>query len=1273
MSNGKGTHRGLKWPRLFGGLLNEHPYDSIKWDVRTAKIVKGDGVVVFEQQNVEVPEFWSQTATDIVASKYFRGRMDAPERETSAKQMVDRVADTVSTWGWKDGYFATEEDFRNFNLDLKYLLINQYAAFNSPVWFNVGVHEVPQASACFILSVEDTMASILEWYETEGWIFKGGSGSGINLSPLRSSKDALSKGGHSSGPVSFMKGADGVANSIRSGGTTRRAAKMVVLNVDHPDIKDFIYCKKHIEDMTKILETSGIKASVEGELFNPYTLLPYQNANNSVRVTDDFMKAVESDGMWDLKSVTTGKTLETLKAREIMQWMADAAWHSADPGIQYDTTINDWHTCPNSGRINASNPCVTGDARIATSGGLIKIQDLVNKNPLIKTPSGYYKTSKVWQTGVRPVYKLTTKAGYSIKVTEDHKFYVDGKGDVAVKDLKSSDRLFLEGSGFGTKSLSSPLGLMIGYGVGDGCVSHKVTRGPSALTWVGGQDDINVLQVIADTVNHYSTNRFGNERLSVHVHASTPGLKVVTSRPDIVSLVSKYAVMDMGSVNKKFTDEIYTLDQKSISAVLQGLFTADGTVSGNQEKGYYVGLDSTSLELIEQVQLLLLNFDVKSKIYKNRRTKLTSYLPDSKRNPKLYDVQQMHSLRVTRSSRVIFEREIGFAVDSSKAHKLREINKNFFAYKDVFTDEFLSLVFCGVEPVYDLTEPMTHHFVANGLLVHNCSEYMHIDNSACNLASINLLKFLGADGVFDVELYKKAIDTMITAQDIIVDNSSYPTPKITQNAKDFRQLGLGYSNLGSLIMTMGLPYDSDEGRSLSACVSSILGGQSYLMSARLADIKEPFHGYEVNEEPMLGVIGKHLKASRIASRLADAYGDKIQPTLKSEAVAVWEEALRLGRQFGVRNSQVTVLAPTGTISFLMDCDTTGIEPELALVKYKKLVGGGTIKLVNNQVSNALRRLGYGEETIQNIIQYILQQETIEGAPGLDEKHLPIFDCSFKATNGTRSIHYTGHLKMMGAAQPFISGAISKTANLPAEATVEEMFDAFIMSWKLGLKAVAFYRDGSKSVQPLNVSDKDPKLVEKINGYTRIKMPDERPSVTHKFSVANYEGYLTVGLYPDTMQPGETFITTAKEGSTISGLFGTIATLTSLCLQSGIPLKTLVKKFKDVRFEPAGFTANEDVPVAKSVVDYIFRYLGNKFLSSADKEEIFGAPHVEIMTDEIQAQLTADISPPVAHVGHAGETGYIGEAPLCPECGSMTFRAGSCFTCPNCFATTGVCN
>ncbi len=926
--NGKHVRQGLVWNRLF---RMGHPYDVIKWDIRTARISKGSGEVVFEQENIEVPDFWSQTATDIVASKYFRGRPDAPERERSAKQMVDRGAAVVSGWGWKDGYFATEEDYQNFNLDLKWLLINQYAAFNSPVWFNVGVHEKPQCSACFILSVEDNMASILEWYQTEGWIFKGGSGSGLNLSKLRSSKEPLSKGGHSSGPVSFMKGADGVANSIRSGGTTRRAAKMVVLNVDHPDIKDFIYCKKNIEDMTKALEASGIVASIEGELFNPYTLLPYQNANNSVRVTDEFMLAVERDDWWDLKAATTGVTIERVKAREVMNWMADAAWHSADPGIQFDTVTNHWHTCPNTGPITASNPC---------------------------------------------------------------------------------------------------------------------------------------------------------------------------------------------------------------------------------------------------------------------------------------------------------------------------------------------------------------------------SEYVHLDNSACNLASINLLKFLRSDGSFDVELFKKAVDTLITAQDMLVDNSSYPTEKIGQNARDYRELGLGYANLGALLMMLGLPYDSDEGRAFAGLVTSVLGGEAYTMSARLADICGPFNGYHKNKEPMLRVIRQHKEAAENLLEQVDQAGlGAIHRDLKNAALEVWQDASAIGQNFGFRNSQATVLAPTGTISFLMDCDTTGIEPELALVRYKKLVGGGTIKLVNNQVPNSLRNLGYSEDVVQNITQYILQTETIEGAPGLEEKHLPVFDCSFKATKGTRSIHYTGHLKMMAAAQPFISGAISKTANLPASATKEEMFDAFMMSWKLGLKAVAFYRDGSKSVQPLNVSNKDNlpagkagKLVEKVNGYTRVKLPDERPSITHKFSVANYEGYITVGLYPDTKKPAETFITIAKEGSTISGLFDTIATLISLNLQSGIPLKNLIRKFKDSRFEPSGFTTNEEIPIAKSLIDYIFRYLGVKFLSAEDKEEIFGTPHVEMETAldtavEVEVPIKiggikTEMEPtvPMAElVSYASQPESQSDAPICPECGSMTFRAGSCFTCPNCFATTGVCN
>ncbi len=929
--NGKGETApgGLIWNRLFG---KGNPYDVITWETRTAKITKGDGTVVFEQKGVEVPNFWSQTATDIVASKYFRGQLGTPEREYSARQMIDRVATTIAGWGWKNGYFKTEDDYLNFEQDLRFLLINQWAAFNSPVWFNVGVYERPQCSACFILSVEDNMQSILEWYRDEGWIFKFGSGAGINLSKLRSSKEPLSKGGRSSGPVSFMKGADGVANSIRSGGTTRRAAKMVILNADHPDIKEFIYSKKIIEEMTRILEASGIKASIEGDLFNPYTLLPYQNANNSVRVTDEFMKKVEADEGWELKAVVSGEAIEKVRAREVMDWMVDAAWHSADPGIQFDTTINDWHTCPASGRINASNPC---------------------------------------------------------------------------------------------------------------------------------------------------------------------------------------------------------------------------------------------------------------------------------------------------------------------------------------------------------------------------SEYMHLDNSACNLASLNLNKFLQADGSFNVEVFKKAVDTMITAQEILVGNSSYPTERITKNAVDYRALGLGYANLGSLLMNMGLAYDSDDGRAIAAMITSIMCGEAYAMSAKIADILGPFAGYVPNREPMLEIIKKHFSAAQnLVNSLALVIGDQITGREKiiEETVKVWQRALVLGEKHGFRNSQATVLAPTGTIAFLMDCDTTGVEPELALIKYKKLVGGGTLKLVNSQVPTALKRLGYEEEQIADISSYLLEKETIEGAPHLNLDHLPIFDCSFKAQNGERSISYMGHIKMMGAVQPFISGAISKTVNLPNGATPDDIRDAFVQSWKSGLKAVAVYRDGCKSVQPLNTSEttKDAELkkkeeqglVEKINGYTRVKLPNERPSITHKFSLANHEGYLTIGLYPDSMKPGETFITIAKEGSTISGLFDVIATLTSMCLQSGIPLKTLVRKFKDLRFEPAGFTSNPEIPFAKSFIDYIFKYLGHKFLSDKDKEEIFGSEHAQLkltfgQEEKKEQKLELPVTPATAvsaaAVWEEDRDESHTDAPLCADCGTIMFKTGSCYSCPNCFATTGVCN
>jgi ribonucleoside-diphosphate reductase alpha chain len=911
---------GMTWERLFG---SGHPYDEITWEQRTAKIMKADGTVVFEQKDIEVPAFWSQTATDIVASKYFRGKIGSPERETSVRQMIDRVAQTMSYWGLQDGYFASSEDARSFSLDLTWLLVNQFFAFNSPVWFNVGVDEKPQCSACFILAVEDTMESIMQWYRDEGMIFKKGSGAGLNVSKLRSSKEPLSKGGVSSGPVSFMKGADGVANTIRSGGTTRRAAKMVVMNVDHPDIKDFIFAKQYIEQMTQVLVASGIKNSLDGDLFSPYTLLPYVNANNSVRVTDDFMRAVENDADWDLKAVKTGETMERVKAREVMNWIAEAAHASADPGMQYHDTINRWHTCSVTGPITASNPC---------------------------------------------------------------------------------------------------------------------------------------------------------------------------------------------------------------------------------------------------------------------------------------------------------------------------------------------------------------------------SEYMHLDNSACNLASLNLLKFADENGVFQVEKFRKAIDTVIMAQDIVVSRSSYPTPKIEQNAHDYRELGLGYANLGALIMTLGFPYDSEEGRLLAGQITSLMSGEAYRFSGLLADIKGPYAGYEKNREPQLKVLSMHLnEAERLYSQVVQSNVASQNPDLAVASRVVWHEALETGKRVGVRNSQVTVLAPTGTIAFMMDCATTGVEPGLALVAYKKLVGGGTLKLANNQVPAALKKLGYSGEEIKDISAYLLEKDTIEGAPHLKEEHLPVFDCSFKAFNGKRSISYMGHLRMMAAAQPFISGAISKTINLPNDATVEDIRDAFVQGWKLGLKAIAVYRDGSKGVQPLNTKKDDDKNVEVQDGYRRTKLPKERPAITHKFSVGGHDGYLTVGMYPDTNRPGETFLSIAKEGSTLSGLLDTIAILISMCLQSGIPLKALVQKFKDMTFQPSGFTENSEIPTAKSIIDYVFRYLGMRFLSPEDREEIFGPmqplepiattalPQPTSKTDTVLAGLvTISSTPQAVSANGKGTATFVSDAPVC-QCGTLMFRAGACYACPSCGTTTGVCN
>jgi ribonucleoside-diphosphate reductase alpha chain len=873
------------------------PFDAVEWEVRTAHIPGKDGPA-FEQPDVEFPSFWSQTATNIVAQKYFRGKLEAPERERSVKQMIGRVVDTITGWGIKDGYFTDSEEAETFRAELAHILLHQMAAFNSPVWFNVGFEENPQCSACFILSVDDSMESILDWIRKEGLVFRGGSGSGINLSKLRSSQEQLSKGGHASGPVSFMRGADASAGTIKSGGKTRRAAKMVVLNVDHPDIEEFIWCKQHEEEKARVLQAAGYDMSLDSP---DWASIQYQNANNSVRVTDEFMRAVADDGDWDLTARTDGSVVRTVRARDLMHQIAEAAWKCADPGMHYDTTMNDWHTCPATGRINASNPC---------------------------------------------------------------------------------------------------------------------------------------------------------------------------------------------------------------------------------------------------------------------------------------------------------------------------------------------------------------------------SEYVHVDNSACNLASLNLMKFRNPEtGEFEVERFERAVDVVFMAQEILVSNSSYPTEEITQNAKAMRQLGLGYANLGALLMARGLAYDSEQGRAYAAAITAIMTGRAYRKSAEMAGRMGPFSEYPRNADAMLRVIRKHRAA------VANIDSAIVPDGMMRGARSAWDEALALGERNGYRNAQATVLAPTGTISFMMDCDTTGVEPDFSLVKSKRLVGGGDITMVNQTVPVALAKLGYAPHEIDQIVAYVNEKNTVVGAPGFKGEHLSVFDVAV----GDRAIHHMGHVKMMAAVQPFISGAISKTVNLPTDVTVDDVANLYAEAWKLGVKAIAIYRDGCKLAQPLSTKG-EAQLIAKP---TRRMMPVERNEIGRKFRVGEYEGYIHVGLFPEG-DPGDMFVDIAKEGTTLAGLMNAFMIAVSVGIQYGVPLEVFVSKFAHMRFEPSGITNDPDIRIAKSIPDYIFRWMGKRFLdaetqselgimSQAVREKLAGANghHPAIPGDQ-----PAEHAAPAPGAGQRALFNAWEDAVECAKCGGRKVRTGACYTCRDCGDNSG---
>ncbi|MEA2538422.1 MAG: ribonucleoside-diphosphate reductase alpha chain, partial [Chloroflexota bacterium] len=1220
-----------------------HPYDEIRWETRTAAIGNESGKLVFEQKDVEVPEFWSQLATNVVVSKYFRGHLNTEERETSVRQLIDRVVNTIAAWAETQHYFATDDDLRAFQAELTHLLVHQKMSFNSPVWFNVGIEAKPQCSACFINSVQDSMSSIMDLAKTEAMLFKFGSGAGSNLSPIRSSQEKMSGGGTASGPVSFMKGYDAFAGVVKSGGKTRRAAKMVILDADHPDILDFIDSKKLEEQKAWALIEMGYDPSFTGEA---YGSVFFQNANHSVRVTDEFMQAVIDGKAWTTHAVVDGAPMGTYKAKDIFRRMADAAHLCGDPGIQYDSTINDWHTSANTDRIYASNPCseymflndtacFAPETRISTPDGLRTVEELyraqergesVQVTTDLQSEQDHrrmtaHRAALVTLVGDRQVYRLTLKDGRSIRATADHRFLTDDGDWKRVDQLTPEvDRIEVRESGNPVRFDSHPddvrrwqlLGWMSADGVFTGEVAALAFGVNEQTTAEVMAEELNRMLLEAndgeDTVRDIERDLLGVASASVngptvegtrtavstdswaHVSAAAGGgISVSTKSATLVRMLEdRYGLrVAAPSIQKDVPTELHQVADDLKVAYLQGLYSADATIRTTAGGGFgpEVTLASTAPEVVRSVQLILSDLGIASRI---------AWTAESGDGAET----QLH---VYGEAARKFLALVGSPLSPDKQAQVDAILARPFArgLSNPRAATVASIVPDGVETVYDVTEPITHSLVAEGLIAHNC-----------NLASLNLMKFVGDDGEFDVEAYRFAAKVTITAQEILVDNASYPTTRIEENSHRFRPLGLGYANLGALLMSRGLAYDSQAGRDYAATLTAIMHGEAYRQSSVIArDHGGPFSEYKKNEQPFLRVIAKHRDAAYAIPK------DGVPADMLEASRRVYDEALELGREHGYRNAQVTVLAPTGTIAFMMDCDTTGIEPDIALIKYKKLVGEGFLKIVNQTVPAALKKLGYGAEQVDEIITYVNDRETIEGAPHLKPEHLSVFDCAFKPVNGERSIHYMGHVRMMAAVQPFLSGAISKTVNMPEAATPEEIEKVYLEGWKLGLKAIAIYRDGSKRSQPLSTGKKkddgvDAGVVAELKTQLAVaqaeakkphrhRLPAERTAITHKFDVAGHEGYITVGLYPDG-QPGEIFLKMAKEGSTVSGLMDTFATSVSLALQYGVPLRDLVNKFAHVRFEPSGFTGNSEIPIAKSIVDYIFRWLGSRFLGPDDK-------------------------------------------------------------------------
>jgi ribonucleoside-diphosphate reductase alpha chain len=1532
----------------------QDPFNTVEYEKRTSRIANPDGSVVFEMNDAEIPKHWSQLATDIMVSKYFR-KAGVPQTdsdgnpirdaqgnivtgpEKSVKQVMHRLAGCWREWGEKHGYFDTADDAQAFYDELVYMLLHQMCAPNSPQWFNTGLHHAygitgpsqghyycdpktgelrkardayshPQPHACFIQSVTDDLVNgsgIMDLWTREARLFKYGSGTGTNFSRLRGENEPLSGGGKSSGLMSFLKIGDRAAGAIKSGGTTRRAAKMVCLDLDHPDVEDFVNWKVREElkvaamaegikllpkEQQEVAKKLGLKLDYD---FNgeAYMTVSGQNSNNSVRIPNRFFKSVEQDADWTLTWRTSGKVAKTVKARELWEQIAFAAWRCADPGVQYDDTINQWHTCPKSGRINASNPCVTGDTRVLTPGGIWRrIDQMIHLPSRVVTNlhgQEIHATDGAFPTGTRDVFELQTECGYTVKLTADHKVYTRHRGWIEAQDLTREDEVRLPSQPACVEEIGEPqdqrffqlLGLLMSD------TNDSIFR----LNLDTCLPDSSIVEDFTDYIaetwtetQHAGTERGATPGLSEDSDTATlePSRATTTTtltHPRLLSRLRAYVRMDHG--RRRLADDAFTAGLPAQKHLLRGLFSADGRIIGDT-----LTLPSDNLGLLQDLQLLLLGFGIKSIITDGRSKDGGAVrrggLPDDADTPR-------HGLRIDSGSLRNFEQHIGLLPGDRQAELHDLIQHSALSIQHSAFDKVASLTPLGREQVFDLTEPVTHSFIANGITVHNCSEYMFLDDTACNLASLNVLQFFDAESrSFDIDSYRHGIRLWTIVLEISVLMASFPSEEIAKLSYRYRTLGLGYANLGAMLMQAGIPYDSEKGRAICAALTSILTGESYATSAEMSRELGAFPGYDDNKADMLRVIRNHRRAAHNARSTEyesldilpvgiDEHQFESADPLASRALLesareCWDRALALGERHGYRNAQTTVIAPTGTIGLLMDCDTTGVEPDFALVKFKKLAGGGYFKIANQSLRPALRNLGYSSEQIHDILKYVMgtltldhaphinthslkahgftdadlekieqslpgmfelgfafsswtiggetlarlgiadaewQQPgfnllrrlgftkkqideandvicgrgTVEGAPHLRDEHLPVFDCANRCgRHGRRFIQVEGHIRMMAAAQPFITGAISKTINLPNEATVEDIKNSYWLSWQLGLKANALYRDGSKLSQPLNVkSDEDldkseqddedniqaakdelakdvaqathsalsiqhsalkadnvepvhTKVIEKIverivERPLRRRLPDTRNAITHKFDVAGHEGYITVGLYEDG-SPGEVFITMAKEGSTIGGLMDTIATLVSVSLQYGVPVESLVRKFEHVRFEPGGMTRNREIPMAKSLVDYIFRWLAMEFVPGY---RAANAPKRKTPSPGIPGEGGGEGSTPSpsqgegrgegersGHRGHkpgnghgpriepdpntgfdyAPSPGTPGEgrgegssrsrlalaadpvsqqgtemqadAPACDVCGAITVRSGTCYKCLNCGNSMG---